>query len=60
VVELVLREDDGEDGVRSRRRLVHVGRGHRPEKTHRKNALRKRVEKTHRKNASKKRIEKMH
>ncbi|KAF3855500.1 hypothetical protein F7725_016223 [Dissostichus mawsoni] len=26
-----LSEDDGEDGVRSRRRLVHVGRRHRPE-----------------------------
>ena len=29
-VVLVLREDDGEDGVRARRRLVHVGRRHSP------------------------------
>ena len=27
---LVLREDDGEDGVRAGRRLVHVGGRHRP------------------------------
>ncbi len=29
---LVLREDDGEDGVRPRRRLVHVRRRHRPKR----------------------------
>ena len=34
-VVLVLREDDGEDGVRAGGRLVHVGRRHSPEEEER-------------------------